>query len=604
MIEKTIVFQSKHEECSMEKISPDADPGQLEKVASGRLSDELKDYIEENIEKDPNYVYVLVSALGAGEVWGPNINGDYFEEDEIKDSYKTFEEIGHVFTHHQNKDPKKAKGEIVFSHWNPRMHRVELIVRINRTKAPGIANDIDNGKMWDVSMGCKVPYDVCSICKKKAKTTDDYCRHLEEHKGEVLPDGRQVYMINKNPRFFDISFVYIGADRTAKSLMKVASQLDVPVQDLVKKSDIEKEIPGDIISKDAGHMAALLMQEFDKIKPYEKDFPKDTLNNLADFPIRDLLKTLTTLGIVLKPHEFQRVFLIHCGENPERFDDVVFDHRGELPNVESVKGFKPLAGNLDVNIAKSIIPRLRERSSLKPYIYPRLIKMASDDRELEKPKKRRRISSDDLAVPGLIAGAALYRQYLKNVPQANAKGLDKTVKEKPWMLPLMTGGAISGVKGVSALRKSSNQPLEKRAGNLGGRVFAGVPAAHLTSHIAGKMDSESDIIKFIENHPNLTALLGVSATNTVDDWKRIKQTYGDLKEKVGSMMNKTAAQAVSMNDRPSELAKDVSMLYNRYKDNMNSHINKVAQVLYETKPLDEGADILASGAIKKISEKI
>src|SRR6185295_11826397 len=38
-----------------------------------------------------------------------------------------------------------------------------------------------------------------------------------------LPDGRKVAVRNDTPRFFDISFVFIGADKTAKVLAKLAS---------------------------------------------------------------------------------------------------------------------------------------------------------------------------------------------------------------------------------------------------------------------------------------------------------------------------------------------------------------------------------------------
>ena len=46
--------------------------------------------------------------------------------------YKTFEYYAYLFKHHVNKDPKKSFGEIIFSHWNPAIQRVELIVAINQ----------------------------------------------------------------------------------------------------------------------------------------------------------------------------------------------------------------------------------------------------------------------------------------------------------------------------------------------------------------------------------------------------------------------------------------------------------------------------------------
>jgi hypothetical protein len=46
--------------------------------------------------------------------------------------------------------------------------------------------------------------------------------------GKILDDGRRIGVINTYPRFFDISFVFIGADKTAKVMCKLASGIWVP----------------------------------------------------------------------------------------------------------------------------------------------------------------------------------------------------------------------------------------------------------------------------------------------------------------------------------------------------------------------------------------
>jgi hypothetical protein len=76
---------------------------------------------------------------------------------------------------------------------------------------------------------CKVPYDVCTICGNKSRTRDDYCACVREiGMGKILDDGRRIGVVNLHPRFFDISFVFIGADKTAKMMAKLASGLWVP----------------------------------------------------------------------------------------------------------------------------------------------------------------------------------------------------------------------------------------------------------------------------------------------------------------------------------------------------------------------------------------
>jgi hypothetical protein len=204
--------------------------------------DQLRKFIAGISKEDRSKnCYVLVNALGAGEFFGPNINADYFPWNALTHEgddygYKTFLSA-HAFQHHANKDPLRAFGIPVLSILNTRMKRVELIIKLDREKArleqaDGILTRIDHGEFPDVSMGCKVPYDVCSICGQKSKTRFDYCQHMmppPEKKGtwgpnKILEDGRKICVINTLPRFFDISFVFIGADKTAKVMAKLASR--------------------------------------------------------------------------------------------------------------------------------------------------------------------------------------------------------------------------------------------------------------------------------------------------------------------------------------------------------------------------------------------
>jgi len=196
----------------------------------------------------PNRAVVIVIALGSGEYYGCNKNGDYFPEKELISSYKTFLD-GHVFRHHVNKDPRKSIGDIVGAFWNSQMHRVELLIELDHSKAGReIRRSFGDGFVshpFSVSMGCKVPYDVCSICGKKTYKPSDYCEHIKRWRSRFAPDGRRAYMININPKFFDISVVIRPADETAYILKKVAeedeeivSRIDVPTH--VSNEDIRE----------------------------------------------------------------------------------------------------------------------------------------------------------------------------------------------------------------------------------------------------------------------------------------------------------------------------------------------------------------------------
>lgn len=80
-----------------------------------------------------------------------------------------------------------------------------------------------------VSHNCRVPFDVCSYCGNKAHTRDEYCKDvkdgghckaggLKHNLGKMASvDGKlhQLYADNTQPYFFDISHVFVPADRIA-----------------------------------------------------------------------------------------------------------------------------------------------------------------------------------------------------------------------------------------------------------------------------------------------------------------------------------------------------------------------------------------------------
>lgn len=230
--------------------------GDMEKTAfstemRSKLHPAVQDFVKA-VRPTPSGIYVLVNALGAGEYWGSNVNGDFFPEkalihapadwDTLLANPEQARQVGqswdygfptfmgaHPYKHHVNKDPSRAFGRVELATWNPKMHRVELVVYLDRAlcmqfDALDIIERIERGEFPDVSMGCKVPFDICSICQNQSKTRADYCSHALTQMNKILPDGRKVCVINTLPKFFDISFVFIGADKTAKVMAKLAQK--------------------------------------------------------------------------------------------------------------------------------------------------------------------------------------------------------------------------------------------------------------------------------------------------------------------------------------------------------------------------------------------
>lgn len=226
----------------------------LEKTAAvdkmrSRLHPKIKDFVGA-VRPSASGIYVLVNALGAGEYWGSNINGDLFNEKSLVHAPADWDQLSpeqmskvgkswdygyptfmnaYPYKHHQNKDSSRAFGRVDLAVWNPDMKRVELVVYLDRSlckkfDAYDIIEKIEQGSYPDISMGCRVKYDVCTICGNKSKTRHDYCHHASTMMNKILPDGRKVAVRNDYPKFFDISFVFIGADKTAKVLAKLAQK--------------------------------------------------------------------------------------------------------------------------------------------------------------------------------------------------------------------------------------------------------------------------------------------------------------------------------------------------------------------------------------------
>jgi hypothetical protein len=177
----------------------------------------LKDF-----KAPPNKTVIHVLAVGDEEMYGPNRNGDGFSREDNRTAHRSFVDIGHVFKNHQNDDPFKSVGDVVQSGHHDLMSRIELLLGLDNDKCRREIQALHEGKDIPVSMGSMQDYDVCSICGHQAPTAADHCFHITDLLGQILSDGRRVYMKNPKPKYFDISIVFKPADRIAYALRKVA----------------------------------------------------------------------------------------------------------------------------------------------------------------------------------------------------------------------------------------------------------------------------------------------------------------------------------------------------------------------------------------------
>lgn len=192
---------------SLEREAIEIIHGDFIKMAAVKLPD--------GVSYDPDFFYMKVRAVSAGERYGSNKNGDYFPEEELKKGYKTFL-TSKAFKNHENKDVANAIGDVLSAEWDDKMKAVILFIRIDRKIAPNIVRGFEKGYMTDVSMGCRIDYSKCSICGNKAKVRSEYCTHINNMRHKVFDDGQKVFEINIGPKFHDISAVLNGAEKVAK----------------------------------------------------------------------------------------------------------------------------------------------------------------------------------------------------------------------------------------------------------------------------------------------------------------------------------------------------------------------------------------------------
>ena len=216
-----------------------------------------------SIKVNPGEELAHEIALGATEFYGPNRNGDGFRKEACRKYHNTFVKHGHCYRDHQNTDPKKSYGVVKASAYNEGMGRVELIVAYNGDERAAKANGglvadkemekLASGKDIPLSMACSVPFDVCSYCGNKAETQDNYCRGthegghckaggLKHNMGQLVSvDGElhHLHADNTKPDFFDISHVFVPADRIAYSsgrLTKSASARPLSGAELARQA--------------------------------------------------------------------------------------------------------------------------------------------------------------------------------------------------------------------------------------------------------------------------------------------------------------------------------------------------------------------------------
>jgi hypothetical protein len=265
---------------------------------------------------------------------------------------------------------------------------------------------------WDAYNKAKATYDpkrhkspgqaILEVHKKTpikgvSITRDDYDEYCLKYMNRILPDGRKVFVYNDYPRFFDISFVFIGADRTAKVMVYIARSGSIESEPSTKVAAAlgytEDVFEKAASVKDAKDKSAemdkevLPVPEAAKAIPLmtknEQDLPRDMLNALSAVPLANALSTVSGMGMVLRPREFQRIILVQSGNAPmaDALENkgVTFPQVGEsAPCPLSPDSFMPA-------LARLLMPMFEQRTALAPAVERRVTVICASPEEDVKP---------------------------------------------------------------------------------------------------------------------------------------------------------------------------------------------------------------------------
>lgn len=327
----------------------------IENPAGVKVASVLEKELAE-LKPDKGETLIHTLAVGSTERYGPNRNGDGFSRGENKTAHVRFVKNGHVFKHHQNKDPAKACGSIKLSAYNDDMDRIELVISLNNAKCSDEIQKLASGKDLPGSMGCRVAHDVCSICQHKAPSPKEYCDHAKLAMTRILDDGRQVYVDNPDPHYFDWSLVGRPADRIAYGYGIKTASFDDPFlfsTELAKMAGLV--LPDSLLGSERiatklavlGKLSAMEKEIEAKLTPMDSAIgsatpcdvlPKSDAKKLKGAGLPNVMEALHKCQVVLPVKDFLRLISADRDEDLSEYADEV---SGELPGIFSEMSADP-----------------------------------------------------------------------------------------------------------------------------------------------------------------------------------------------------------------------------------------------------------------------
>ena len=356
----------------------------------------------------------------------------------------------------------------------------------------------------------------CSICHHRSKTVSEYCEHLKTAMNQTWENGHKVYAINSMPRFFDISRVLIPADKTAMTLMKVASGGErlvlmgddgtgcgaysrchraIPSAEIaehvkvaqakmagIKKGEIKKEVPVHAIDADnelGGDTAEEVRkkikrgEQIKKLAQAERDLPSATLEKLAGFPLHQALSSMASLGMVATPSEFARL--------------VIAKHANQQVSKQAFVFVDP--GAVNPAAVEMLMPFIADRSAISPWI----------DARLEKTSNLMKTAG--LSLP--VTFVTLYEQYADSLMKWDPAVSCRTIVKYAHLLPETRTTSVEEMARAmlgSGLTKVSGLGIDAALAGTGlGTAY--LTSAHQKIKEERKGEQLNSVQKLVSKHP-------------------------------------------------------------------------------------------------------
>lgn len=251
----------------------------------------------------------------------------------------------------------------------------------------------------------------CSICGNCAPSRKEYCDHAKYQLGDLLSNGKRVFVWNPSPKFFDISMVRRPADRLGFMMKKVAEavpeiyssadlgeyaeRMSRKVANLRKLSLIHKILKGVISAtkNDSGEVREIKNFGDQVATPAAKQMPPipdETIKQLVHHRPAEVLATLSSLGILLTTPEFIKYFVWRIDPDMEIPEDEldravaaqqhVFELLAENPKIlDEIDELGYLSSdtkNIDEGLARKVQSLIEKRSQSQDWILHRMLKTA------------------------------------------------------------------------------------------------------------------------------------------------------------------------------------------------------------------------------------